>query len=60
MAGYAASRMLGAWHVALGTPVSALILASIVIRSDALTLRRGGIVWRDSFYPLVELRRHRV
>jgi Glycosyl transferase family 2 len=60
MAGYAASRMLGAWHVALGTPVSALILASIVIRSVALTLRRGGIVWRDSFYPLAELRRNRV
>jgi hypothetical protein len=60
MAGYAASRTLGAWHVALGTPVSALILASIVIRAVALTLRRGGIVWRDSFYPLAELRRHRV
>jgi glycosyltransferase involved in cell wall biosynthesis len=60
MAGYAASRTLGAWHVALGTPVSALILASIVVRSVALTLRRGGIVWRDSFYPLAELRRNRV
>ncbi|HEX2276416.1 MAG TPA: glycosyltransferase [Candidatus Tectomicrobia bacterium] len=60
MAGYAASRMLGAWHVALGTPVSALILAYIYIRSVALTLRRGGIVWRESFYPLEELRRNRV
>jgi hypothetical protein len=60
MAGYAASRTLGAWHVALGTPVSALILVCIVLRSVALTLRRGGIVWRDSFYPLAELRRHRV
>jgi Glycosyl transferase family 2 len=60
MTGYAASRMLGCWHVALGTPVSALILAYLYIRSVAMTLRRGGIVWRDSFYPLAELRRHRV
>ena len=37
-----------------------MILAYIVVRSVALTLRRGGIVWRDSFYPLAELRRHRV
>jgi hypothetical protein len=60
MASYAASRALGAWHVALGTPVSALILASIYTRSVYLTLRRGGIMWRDSFYPLAELRRNRV
>jgi hypothetical protein len=60
MTGYAAARMLGAWHVGLGTPVSALILVYIYTRSVALTLRRGGIVWRDSFYPLTELRRHRV
>mgnify|MGYP003288414507 CR=1 FL=1 len=60
MAGYAAFRFLGTWHVALGTPVSALILACIYIRSVALTLRRGGIIWRDSFYPLAQLRRNRV
>jgi hypothetical protein len=43
----------------LGTPVSALIIAYLYIRSVTLTLRRGGIVWRDAFYPLAELRRHR-
>jgi hypothetical protein len=60
MAGYAVPRTLGAWHVARRTPVSALILAYIYTPSVALALRRGGIVWRDSFYPRGELRRPRV
>jgi glycosyltransferase involved in cell wall biosynthesis len=56
---YAASRAVGPWHVAFGVPVSALILASIYVRSVYLTLWRGGIMWRDSFYALAELRRSR-
>ncbi len=57
---YTAVHAVGSWHVALGTPVSVLILTSLYIRSVYLTLRRGGIMWRDSFYPLAELRRNRV
>jgi glycosyltransferase involved in cell wall biosynthesis len=59
MALYTAGHAVGRWHVALGTPVSVLILTALYIRSVYLTLRRGGIVWRDSFYPLAELRRNR-
>jgi hypothetical protein len=29
----------------------------MVLRSTIITLRQGGIVWRDTFYPLDELRR---
>jgi hypothetical protein len=57
---YTAFRWVGPWHVALATPVSVLILAFIYSRSVYLTLRRGGIVWRDSFYTLADLRRNRV
>jgi glycosyltransferase involved in cell wall biosynthesis len=57
---YTASRAVDRWHVALGAPLSVLILAAISIRAVYLTLRRGGIVWRDSFYALAELRRNRV
>jgi hypothetical protein len=60
MALYTAIHAVGSWHVALGTPVSVLILTAVYIRSVYLTLRRGGIMWRDSFYPLAELRRNRV
>ncbi|MDE3136522.1 MAG: glycosyltransferase [Acidobacteriota bacterium] len=38
-------------------PVGALVFAWIAIRSMVVTLWRGGIVWRDTFYPLDELRR---
>jgi hypothetical protein len=38
-------------------PIGALIFAWMLTRSTVITLRRGGIVWRDTFYPLVELRR---
>jgi glycosyltransferase involved in cell wall biosynthesis len=57
---YTARRGVGRWHVALGMPVSVLILTALYIRSVYLTLRRGGIMWRDSFYPLAELRRNRI
>jgi hypothetical protein len=29
----------------------------MLLRSTVVTLRQGGIVWRDTFYPLEELRR---
>lgn len=38
-------------------PVSAALFVYIMLRSMFLTLARGGIVWRGTFYPLEELRR---
>ncbi len=38
-------------------PLGALIFAWMLVRSTVITLWRGGVVWRDTFYPLAELRR---
>jgi len=42
---------------ALTYPVGALIFAWMLARSTIVTLWRGGIVWRGTFYPLEELKR---
>ena len=44
-----------AWY-ALLHPVSVTALVWALLRSTALTLRRGGIEWRGRRYPLAELR----
>jgi glycosyltransferase involved in cell wall biosynthesis len=41
----------------LTLPLGAMILAYMILRSTIITLRQGGIVWRDTFYPLDDLRR---
>jgi glycosyltransferase involved in cell wall biosynthesis len=38
-------------------PVSTTLFLYILLRSMFLTLSRGGVVWRGTFYPLEELRR---
>lgn len=38
-------------------PVGALIFAWMLTRSTAVTLWKGGVNWRETFYPLDELRR---
>ena len=35
---------------------SSTLAAYAIVRSAVLTLRRGGVRWRDTFYPLAELR----
>lgn len=42
---------------ALTYPVGALIFAWMLARSAIVTLWRGGIVWRGTFYPLEDLKR---
>lgn len=45
------------WH-ALVLPFGAVACAIALVRSAWLTLWRGGVVWRDHFYPLPQLREH--
>ncbi|MGH9728550.1 MAG: glycosyltransferase [Candidatus Acidiferrales bacterium] len=47
-----ASRWFGLTHA-----VGALIVSYIIVRSMVVTLGRGGVVWRGTFYALEELKR---
>ena len=38
-------------------PLSTVLFVYTLLRSTFLTLARGGIVWRGTFYPLQELRK---
>jgi len=42
---------------ALTQPLSAMLMSYMILRSAFVTVKQGGIVWRDTFYPLDELRR---
>jgi len=44
------------WYC-LTLPVGATVFCFILLRSTVITLRQGGIYWRDTFYKLDELRR---
>ena len=41
-------------------PFSSLLLLVLVWRSALTALRKGGIRWRDTFYPLKELRKNQL
>lgn len=42
---------------ALTQPLGAMLFCYMLVRSTAVTLWQGGIVWRDTFYPLEDLKR---
>ena len=42
---------------ALTYPLGALLLVVVLLRSMVVTLWQGGVVWRDTFYPLEDLRK---
>ena len=44
------------WY-ALTHPIGALLICYMIVRSVALTLWNGGVTWRDTFYPLDQLKR---
>ena len=44
------------WRVAPMLPVAAFLLMFAFWRSAIITLRQGGVRWRDTFYPLDKLR----
>lgn len=44
------------WWYALMVPFAGLLMAYIVARSAYITLKQGGIYWRDTFYSLAMLK----
>ena len=44
--------------VALALPFAAIVMIVAFWRSAVMTLRQGGVRWRETFYPLELLRRH--
>jgi hypothetical protein len=44
------------WN-ALFFPLGALVFVFTLLHSMFITLKRGGVTWRGTFYPLAELRR---
>lgn len=46
--------------IGLLLPISTLLFAYLLLRSTVLTLWRGGIEWRGTFYPLSLLRQNRM
>jgi glycosyltransferase involved in cell wall biosynthesis len=42
---------------ALTHPLGGLLFCYMLLRSTVVTLLQGGIIWRDTFYPLDELKR---
>lgn len=42
---------------ALTHPLGAALFFYMLLRSTVVTLWQGGIVWRDTFYPLDELKK---
>jgi cytochrome b subunit of formate dehydrogenase len=44
----------------LSHPLGTVIFSYILARSMVVTLWRGGVLWRGTFYPLNQLRRGRV
>ena len=48
---------LSVWNV-LAAPFAAAVFCFVMLRSMVTTLRQGGVVWRGTFYPLKELKKH--
>lgn len=44
------------WWYALVIPYAGFLMAHIIMRAAIITLKQGGIYWRDSFYSLDELK----
>lgn len=57
-AAYAAKRLGFKMRVSAGLPVAVVTMIFTMWRSAWLTLKRQGVRWRDTFYPLSLLREH--
>lgn len=57
---YLAARLGGKFLLLPALPIAAALLIFTMWRSAIITLRNGGIRWRETFYPLKELREHQL
>jgi glycosyltransferase involved in cell wall biosynthesis len=55
-AGILARRLGWSWSSAMGVPFMFMVFFYALSNSAFVTLRRDGIRWRDTFYPLATLR----
>jgi glycosyltransferase involved in cell wall biosynthesis len=51
------SRLGKGWRLTPAFPIAACIFLWTVWRSAVVTLQRGGVLWRDTFYPIQALKR---
>ena len=49
----------GKWWYGFLSVYSGLVMTFIIIKATAINLFHGGIYWRDTFYSLTELRKHK-
>jgi len=47
------------WWYALMVPFAGALLSYILLKAAITTLQQGGIYWRESFYPLSELKKQK-
>jgi cellulose synthase/poly-beta-1,6-N-acetylglucosamine synthase-like glycosyltransferase len=59
-AGILARRLNWPWATAIYVPFMLPLFLYSVLNSTFMTLRRGGVRWRDTFYPIEMLRRANV
>ena len=60
LAGLASRAVNARWTTAFAFPLVCLVFIFIQWRSMLLTLVNGGIRWRDTHYPLAELKANRI
>jgi len=48
------------WWLMFGYPLAAAIFSWIIVAATWLTVRRGGIEWRGTFYPLKDLKANKI
>ena len=58
--GYLAARSGTGLRIAPVLPAMFLTFIFVLWRSAIITLKQGGVRWRDTFYPLEELRRNQL
>jgi len=55
-----AIRSGGRWWYAIGFPIAVIVFIYVLWRSAYLTIRNGGIHWRETFYSLEDLKKNRI